>query len=74
MMWLENGFEKNGLEYFVTSRRLLKEVWERQDEPTSLLDLGLSTSGGSKAHTKSSSDYRTWVDESKGKGTWVILF
>lgn len=38
--WLEKGYEKCGLEYFGASRHLMKEVWERQDEPTPLLDPG----------------------------------
>ncbi|KAF2794423.1 hypothetical protein K505DRAFT_407521 [Melanomma pulvis-pyrius CBS 109.77] len=61
MTWLDKGFDKCGLEYFGASRHLLKEVWERQDD-------------GSKPQARASSYHRTWVDVSREKNTWVILF
>lgn len=73
MSWLEKGFDKCGLEYFGASRRLMKEVWERQDEPTPLLDPGSGGSAQSRSQ-KSSSYHRTWVDVSRERNDWIMLF
>jgi arginine metabolism regulation protein II len=72
--WLEKGFGKCGLEYFRASRRLMKEVWERQDEPNQLTDPGSAHSDISRSQARSTSCHQTWVDVTRGKSSWVILF
>jgi arginine metabolism regulation protein II len=72
--WLGKGFDKCGLESFGTSRRLMEEVWERQDEPSQLTDPGSAHSDSSKSQARPSSYHRTWVDVSREKHSWVILF
>jgi arginine metabolism regulation protein II len=71
--WLDKGFEKCGLEQFNMPRRIMKEVWERQDEPTPLLDPGSGSSSNSRP-VKAASYHCTWVDVCREKNTWVILF
>lgn len=73
MTWLERGFEKCGLEYFGTSRELMKEVWERQDDTASTGDPGSGGSTQSRPQ-RSSSYHQSWVDVSRDQNRWVILF
>lgn len=73
MSWLDKGFEKCGLEYFGASRRIMKEVWERQDQPTPLMDPG--SDGSSQSRPQKSASYQhTWVDVLREKDYWVMLF
>ncbi|KAJ4298018.1 hypothetical protein N0V90_005917 [Kalmusia sp. IMI 367209] len=73
MAWLDKGFEKCGLETFGISRRLMKEVWKRQDERQQLPDPGSAGSNQSRA-SKLVSHQHTWVDVCREQEVWVTLY
>jgi arginine metabolism regulation protein II len=70
MSWLKSGFSQCGLYSFSISIDIMKEVWQWQEKNSS--SSGVSDSPIGFRHN--SPHYWTWVDVSRSKNLWAILF